>query len=163
MSSAHEPAADDVARMAVEGLRGGLGQRLVAVVLFGSQARGDASPASDWDLLVIAEGLAERPFVRRLRLKQLLPAACRGLVSLLARTPREFEANMPSLYLDIALDGRILYDPHGYAARRLAELQSVLARTGLHRQRTGSGDIWRWREPPSKPWALGWDMAHADQ
>jgi hypothetical protein len=33
-----------------------LGDRLIAVVLFGSRARGDADPASDWDLL--AERLA---------------------------------------------------------------------------------------------------------
>ena len=35
----------------LDALRNGLGDDLVAVVLFGSQARGEADPQSDWDLL----------------------------------------------------------------------------------------------------------------
>jgi predicted nucleotidyltransferase len=40
----------------LETLRNGLGDDLVAVVLFGSRARGEAGPESDWDLLLIGEG-----------------------------------------------------------------------------------------------------------
>jgi len=38
----------------VSALREGLGDDLVALVLFGSRARGDHYPQSDWDLLLIA-------------------------------------------------------------------------------------------------------------
>lgn len=41
----------------VSALREGLGDELVAVVLFGSRARGEAHQGSDWDVLVIANGL----------------------------------------------------------------------------------------------------------
>src|SRR5579884_1336015 len=92
----------EVPRKAVEALRAGLGERLVAVVLFGSRARGDHRPESDWDLLVIAEGLPEHPWDRRMLLNRLL-FGCRGSVSLIARTRQEFESHVPSLYLDIAL------------------------------------------------------------
>ncbi|MBK8432567.1 MAG: nucleotidyltransferase domain-containing protein [Chloroflexi bacterium] len=51
-------------------LQEALGDDLVALVLFGSRARGDARPDSDWDLLLIAEGLPERPFARHLALKR---------------------------------------------------------------------------------------------
>lgn len=51
-----------VSQKAVEALRAGLGERLVAVVLFGSQACGDHRLESDWDLLVIAKGLPEHPW-----------------------------------------------------------------------------------------------------
>jgi len=151
----------DIAKQTVEALQAGLGHRLVAVVLFGSQARGDACSTSDWDMLVIAEGLADKSFERHQSLKRLLPVDCRGAISLLAKTPQEFEANLPSLYLDIALDGQILYDPRGYAAERLAALQRLLKQAGLYRERTEAGDIWRWQEQPSGPWALEWGMARA--
>ena len=36
--------------------------RLMAVVLFGSQARGEARPGSDHDLLVVIENLPADPF-----------------------------------------------------------------------------------------------------
>ena len=42
------------------GARAASPDRLVAVVLFGSRARGEGSETSDWDLLVIAEGLPPR-------------------------------------------------------------------------------------------------------
>lgn len=142
---------------AVTALQTALTDRLVAVVLFGSRARGGAHEASDWDLLIIAEGLPERPFDRRFFLKRLLPPGCGEAVSLLARTPKEFESHLPSLYLDIALDGQILYDPHGYAAERLSALRRLIERLGLYRERTEAGDLWRWQKEPAGLWTLEWE------
>lgn len=146
-----------IAEQAVAALRMALGDQLVAVVLFGSRARGEASAESDWDLLIIAEGLPEKPFQRRLFLKRLLPLGCGEAVSLLARTPEEFEARLPSLYLDIALDGQVLYDPQGYAAEKLSKLRRLIQKMGLYRERTEGGDMWRWRQEPSGPWVLEWE------
>jgi len=56
----------------VTALQAALADRLVAVVLFGSQARGDASQDSDWDVLVIAEALPEKSFERHMFVKRLL-------------------------------------------------------------------------------------------
>jgi predicted nucleotidyltransferase len=140
----------------VEALHRGLGERLIAVVLFGSRARGDAHEGSDWDVLVIAEGLPSRPLERQALLKALLPDDLRAAVSILAKVPEEFEARVPSLYLDIATDGRILYDPSGYAAAHLSSLQRTIARAGLYRERTEHGDVWQWRDPPRGPWKIGW-------
>jgi predicted nucleotidyltransferase len=63
-SQVHE---QDVLARAVEALRDGLGDRLVAVALFGSRARGEAGEESDWDLLVVAEGLPTSPLQRSSR------------------------------------------------------------------------------------------------
>ena len=57
---------------------------------------------------------------RHILLKRFLPAVYRGAVSLLAKTPQEFEEKISSLYLDIAQDGKILFDPQGYAHREVA-------------------------------------------
>lgn len=146
-----------ISEQAVAALRTALGDQLIAVVLFGSRARGEASAESDWDLLVIAEGLPERQFERHLFLKQLLPSGCRGAVSMLAKTPQEFEAHLPSLYLDIAVDGQILYDPDGYAAKKLGALQRLIEASGLYRERTEAGDVWRWKKQPPNPWVLRWE------
>lgn len=141
----------------VAALRTALGDRLVAVVLFSSRARGEAREDSDWDVLVIAEGLPEDPLERGQFLRQLLPIQCRLAVSFLARTPQEFEGHLPSLYLDIALDGQILYDPKGYAAQHLAVLRRLIEEAGLFRERTPAGDLWRWKTPPRGRWILSWE------
>jgi len=139
------------------GMRAGLGDRLLAVILFGSWARGEGTSSSDWDILVVAEGLPDRIFERRVLLLGLLPPRLRGVVSLLAKTPQEFGANLPSLYLDIALDGQVVYDRRGYAVEKIAALRQVIERAGLHRERTSAGDVWRWRTEPVGAWALQWE------
>lgn len=146
-----------VAVAASSALRQALGDRLIAVVLFGSQARGEATECSDWDLLIIAEELPDKPLDRHLLMRRWLPATSGGRVSLQAKTPAEFESRVPSLYLDIARDGQVLYDPQGYATTRLAQLRRLMQRHGLYRERRPAGDLWRWRWPPPRPWHLTWE------
>jgi predicted nucleotidyltransferase len=147
---------DEVAARIAEALTTALSGRLVAVVLFGSRARGDASESSDWDLLVIAERLPAKVFDRNLYLKQLLPLECRGCVSVLAKTPEQFHGAVSSVFLDIALDGQILYDPRGFASDLLHRLRRRIQQLGLRRERTPEGFDWRWDSPPAGPWSLSW-------
>jgi len=142
---------------AVQAMKQGLGADLVAVVLFGSQAQGEADANSDWDLLLLARRLPEKPWQRHVQLKRLLPEAWRGRVSLLAKTPAEFESHLPALYLDIALDGVVLYDTGNYMAQRLAYLRELLARRGLRRERVGREMTWRWQHAPGADWTLEWE------
>jgi predicted nucleotidyltransferase len=140
-------------------LRAGLGPDLVAVVLFGSRARGDADEASDWDLLVIARDLPARAFRRHLWLKGLLPVNWRGRVAILAKTPEEFERALPGLYLDIALDGIVLHDTDGFMAERLARLRRLIENRGLRRERIQHDLTWRWERFPGFGWSLEWEAA----
>ncbi len=139
----------------VSKLREGLGGDLVAVVLFGSRARGEAHEGSDWDVLVIARRLPERTLERAIQLKQMLPPEHRGEVSLLAKTPEEFMSNLPDLYLDIALDGIVLYDTDEYMTKRLRFLKALIQRRGLQRERE-DGDL-IWRQPTASNWSLEWE------
>ena len=133
----------------VAGLREGLGGALVAVVLYGSRARGTARRDSDWDVLIVARGLPDRVFQRHVAVKRMLPSAVRGAVSVYARTPEELEAAwpLPSLYYDIALDGRVWYDTGGFAARWLASARWAMEAQGWYRDHTPFGDLWRRRMP----------------
>ncbi len=140
-------------------LQRGLGNNLVAVVLFGSRARGEAEANSDWDLLVIAHELPQRSFQRHLHLKQMLPAEWRGEVAILAKTPEEFESYLTSLFLDVALDGIILYDSQGYMADRLARLRRLIQEQGLQRRQMGRDLVWDWQHFPGLGWSLDWGMA----
>ncbi len=144
---------------AVSKLREGLGEDLVAVVLFGSRARGEAREGSDWDVLVIANNLPGRTLERAIWLKRMLPAAYRGEISLLARTPEEFMSSLPDLYLDIASDGVVLYDTGGFMVERLRSLRSLIHRKGLRREREDCDLVWRWRGTPSPDWSLEWEEA----
>jgi len=130
---------------------------LIAVVLFGSRARGDEQPESDWDLFIVASQLPAKPFQRHLRLKAILPPAWRGKIALLAKTPAEFEADVSALYLDIALDGLILYDTDGYMQRHLTRLQQLIRKQGLRREQRGRDLIWRWKTFPGPGWRLTWE------
>ncbi len=148
---------DDLPALVVPALRDAFGDRLRSVVLFGSRARGDHRAESDWDLLVIAERLPVRPLERYREVKSALPPGARGAVAVLATTAEEFEAHLPEIYLDIALDGQILWDRDGYAAGRLAELRRIMDQSGLYREHTPAGDIWQWRVPPAHPWSIEWE------
>jgi predicted nucleotidyltransferase len=143
----------------VSALKQGLGNGLIAVVLFGSRARGEADGASDWDLLVIAHKLPDKTLERHLWLKSVLPIEWRGRVSVLAKTPLEFEARLPSLYLDIALDGLVLYDTHGYITERLARLRKLIQSKGLRRETAQRDFVWRWQKFPGFNWSLEWEAA----
>lgn len=140
----------------VRALREGLGGRLVSVVLFGSRARGDEGEDSDWDLLVIAEGLPEGSMSRRKFIRGLLPPKWRHRVSVIAKTPEEFESSLPPLYLDIALDGIIIYDPRDYASKKLSYIRDRIEELGLRRRRLGKGWVWLWRSPPGTDWEIEW-------
>ena len=134
-----------------------LGNDLVAIVLFGSRARNEADEGSDWDVLIIARQLPEKILQRHLWLKAMLPANWRAQVSLLARTPAEFEAGLPALFLDIALDGIILYDTDNYMAKRLTYLKQLIEKQGLRRERVQHELVWRWQRFPGFDWSLEWE------
>ncbi len=143
----------------VGALHRALGEDLIALVLFGSHARGDARPDGDWDLLIIARNLPQRHLSRYRMLKEQLPPSWRGRVSILAKTPAEFEAALSPLSLDIALDGQILYDPQGYAQARLQELRRLIETKGLRRERRDHDFVWHWQTFPGFGWSLSWKEA----
>lgn len=133
-------------RRTVAGLWKLLGDDLLAVVLFGSAARGRAGPESDLDLLVVA-----RNFSRRYgeRVEALLPAKA-GFqgppVQFYPLRPEEV-GEMRPLFLDILHEGRALFERGGFATRWMERMRSRLARAGCRRVELSDG-TWFWDLKP---------------
>jgi hypothetical protein len=87
----------------------------------------------------------------------LLPVEWRARISLLARTPEEFDARLSSVMLDIALDGVVLDDREEYATDRLEALKKLIERKGLHRRSEGKDFSWTWEHFPGFNWTLEWE------
>lgn len=154
MTTRHPPGLSQ----AVERLHAALGGNLAGVVLYGSHARGEARDDSDLDLLVIARGLPARWYERSAYLNGLLSDIRHASpFSLMGRTPEELERHFPSLYLDIGLDGVVLYDRDGYTARKLHRIREIIHEAGLVREREHGEMKWVWKTPPVRAWEITWD------
>lgn len=139
----------------VDGLLGAFGPRLRTVVLFGSRARGDARPASDYDILLVIEGLPEEP-VRRLREVRTSIASIPAKINTVAKTPQEVAQNVTPLLLDICMDGECLYGSDYFAPYR-DRAMAVLRDSGLKRRRAGRETWWQFPRVPRKEWELTWE------
>ena len=140
----------------VDHSRGLLGRRLIAIVLYGSLARAQAREDSDLDLFLLAETLPADPFERIESLPQpSLDPRIDPAVSLRALSAEEWARDIASLDLDIAIDGRVLYDRDRYAAERLALIRKRIDEAGLWRD---ANMFWRWKRWPSvADWNVSWD------
>ena len=137
-------------------VRDQLGDRLSAVALYGSVARGQAQAASDVDLFVVHRGpraavfevflqvalqLREHPLVGELQARKV-PTEPYAVF----RTETEL-ADTPWLLLDICDHGIILFDPRDVLARKLASLKLRLRELGSRRVELADGS-WYWDLKP---------------
>ncbi|AAL63798.1 MULTISPECIES: nucleotidyltransferase domain-containing protein [Pyrobaculum] len=98
----------------------------LVVVLFGSRARGDFTPLSDWDLLAVIERGEYRLEQRRIGQVVWLP---------LDKLEEVLERSM--VILDAVVDGRPLCGDFEVFARIKAEVEEYIKRRGLVRTRHG--------------------------
>ncbi len=135
-------------QMLLRRLRKAWGDRLDAVVLFGSRARGDARPDSDWDFLVIVQGLPERdPMARSRQWRRIVGAPWCFWANPILLTPQEWYGRPWHLALDIALDGVVLLDAHGRMRDYLTRLRKALQKTGWRRVQKGREIYWEADHP----------------
>ena len=148
VNSVLRTAAATYARLLEEELQ----ENLVAVVLFGSVARSEATAGSDIDLLVVCETLPAGRFARLGLLEQAdarfesewLRLHADGIdtrVVPLLKTRQEAARVVP-LYLDMVEDACLLVDRGGFFAEVLARLRARLTAVGAERRRRGRVRYW---------------------
>lgn len=134
--------------------------KLVSIVLFGSQARMDSYPESDYDIFIIAEGLPSNILKRLFLVRQPIIARFKEKISTISKTPEEFEKGFPSLYLDLALDGKILYDRNRYFQTKRNRIKQIIKESNLVRRKEKNEFSWDWIKSPVGGWAIDWSGFH---
>jgi hypothetical protein len=113
---------------------------VVGAILFGSAVKGTATASSDVDLLGVCHGLHPKRHRRgeeSAAIKQLLPGVPMDILLL---TPQEVETNFRNhnpLFLDIAAEGNILIDAHGWLENLSAETRAYVQRRGIKKADNG--------------------------
>ncbi len=134
-----------------------LGDALFSMVLFGSHARGDATETSDYDLFIIAERLPAKPVKRILFTRTPLKGQFNERFSIMAKTPQEMMEHFPSLFLDLGVDGIILFDRGDFFKNLQVKIKKIIEQAGLQRKRWNGEFYWEWQTPPQKGWEITWD------
>jgi predicted nucleotidyltransferase len=134
-----------------------LSNHLVSIVLFGSHARGDVKETSDFDLFVIAEELPVKVFQRILFIRKPLKGQFAERICIIAKTPEEVLKNLPSLFLDLGLDGIILFDKDNFFKNLQTKIREIIQQAGLQRKKVNGEFYWEWQTPPLKGWEITWN------
>lgn len=128
------------------------GDRLKALAIYGSVARGTMRPDSDIDVLIVADALAASRAARmdefeqidRLLADKISSARAAGVQTTVMpnlKTPAELRAGS-LLYLDMTDQARILHDPEGILRGYLDDLAQRLRAMGARRVPFGGGYYW---------------------
>jgi predicted nucleotidyltransferase len=135
-----------VGRIALEECQKHYGLTLVSVPIFGSVARGVATPEWDVDLLIVVAGLVPG---RLNRMDDFRPAeesiltrmGDRVELSPIFKTPQEVRAGSP-LFWDMTEEVIILFDRDRFLQEALQQVKRRLEAPGTRRVKRGSAWYW---------------------
>lgn len=129
---------DPTESLIVETARRRYGTDFLGLILFGSRARGDTHASSDTDLLLV---VGESVTIQR-GLYREWDAALPAEISIhIAHLPAD-RRNPGSLWLECALDGKILADPTGRISTTLAALRELITSGAVIRRTTHGQGYW---------------------
>lgn len=141
--------------MAVEKLTEAFGARLKTIVLFGSRARKQARPESDYDLFLVVDGLPRDPLERVKQVRTPLIGIPLN-INTIAKTPEQVDASLTPLLLDICLDDICLAGHEYFTPYRTKALRSI-EQAGLRPTFIGNERRWRFDSVPRKDWEITWE------
>jgi hypothetical protein len=122
-----------------------LGSHLDGIVLFGSRARGDARASSDTDLLLVLSAgvaLTRDLYVAWDKLAAVHPGVLPRQVSPHFSCWPQTPAAAGSLWLEVALDGVVLWERDFAVSRFLASVRRYLLAGGASRKTTYGVPYW---------------------
>lgn len=131
-------------KVTLDALQDWLGKSLEAVVLFGSRARGDHWSGSDYDLLAVLEGDSSKSSISITRelYRELDRRITSQLVSIhFVYLPEDIDG-AKNLFLETALDGRILLDKTGRTTLFLRNLKDRIATGRFRRGMIHGQPVW---------------------
>lgn len=118
---------------------------LKGIVLFGSQARGTASPESDTDLLLVLDSQSsiERELYRQWDelMQGQADTTHLGLSPQFVKLPERWE-EAGSLWLEVALDGKILWESDHDVSKLITQLRKQIASGCLQRKLAHGQPYW---------------------
>ncbi len=117
-----------------------LGDKVVAVALFGSMSRGEATEHSDFDFLVVVRGFYDK--ARRFKIYDPLRKMLKRDVTILdvdESTIFKEDLNVDSFLLNVAWDGIVLYDPTERLTNLFERIRTAVKKAGLIRYKTKDG------------------------
>ncbi len=117
----------------------------IGVALFGSAARDESRDSSDIDLLIVLD--RHQTISRQLysQWDQVFPTE-KKLSPQFVQWP-ELEAAVGSLWLEVALDGEILYDPTQQLKKSLRRIRKMIAEGRYQRKSSHGHSYWVSQEP----------------
>ena len=135
--------------------------RLLAMIHFGSTARGIVKPATDIDVLCIfnsfpAEHLEKRTMLELFEantqtpLKTLKNEGLDWTLSVLPRTQDQLEYFSP-LFLDLALEGKVVLDSQLVGANFIASILAWQKKHGAYKTSPAEGGYWMLSKNPGQP------------
>lgn len=113
-------------------------------IAFGSRIKGEATPYSDFDLLIVADGINTKRHRREneiIQLKRCLPTE---LFDILLFSPREVISNFKNhnpLFLDLAQEGMVILDKNDFLKPLIDETRYYIKVKGIKKLKYG------WRFP----------------
>lgn len=143
----------------IQALTDKYGSRLKTVVLFGSQARGEARPDSDHDIFVVIEDLPVDPVKRQREVRSVLLSILDklpGSISFVSKTPEEVNHSLTGVLLDICVDGICLYGDSFFETYRQKAL-TALRQAGWQRRRLAGTWMWVFPRLCAGNWELSWE------
>jgi len=148
--------AGEISRL-VNGLEIRFRDDFVALAVFGSIARGEGGEESDLDLFCVIDNLPGKVYGRKKLLSRIIAQHVQRRFSIVAKTRSEFLSQFSSLYLDLGLDAKVIFDRDDFLKGKLRRVREILRETGLKREQEGGSFLWSWEKSPNSGWEIDWE------